>query len=65
MAEEIELANDNANDSDSKASQEAANKNGVTYGDSKVKIIQKVEPIVVDPTWFDLNGGWTQKAESR
>ena len=57
MAEEIELANDNANDSDSKASQEAANKNGVTYGDSKVKIVRKVEPIVVD----DLNGGSTQR----
>ena len=57
MAEEIELANDNANDSDSKASQETADKNGVTYGDSKVKIIRKVEPIVVD----DLNGGSTQR----
>ena len=60
MAEEIELANVNvvnANDSDSKSSQETANENGVTYGDSKVKIIRKVEPIVVD----DLNGGSTQR----
>ena len=57
MAEEIELANVNANDSDSKASQETADKNGGTYGDSKVKIIRKVEPIVVD----DLNGGSTQR----
>ena len=57
MAEEIELANVNANDSDSKASQETADKNGVMYGDSNVKIIRKVEPIVVD----DLNGGSTQR----
>ena len=57
MAEEIELANVNANDSDSKSSQETANENGVTYGDSNVKIIRKVEPIVVD----DLNGGSTQR----
>lgn len=61
MVEEIELANVSANDSDSKASQETANENGVTYGDSKVKIIRKVEPIVVDPTWLDRNGGSTQR----